>query len=152
MGPSEYHPAFSAHFSDPLYRNTSPETAPFGGDEGADLFEEWRQRKAELSAGTAISSVLGWTDEELDAALQSLSSIDDLETAASIRGAGFVVLALTGSISGADLARVLRCLDTEIQIYSDPQWLPFEDRGELTEALRTQSRDLTIWQRQRPGP
>lgn len=34
------HPAFAAHFIDPIYDDPALETAPFGDDDGADLLSD----------------------------------------------------------------------------------------------------------------
>lgn len=52
------HPAFAAHFTDPLYDDPAGEFAPFGSDEGADLLAEWSDRPGDLREDSTLRRLL----------------------------------------------------------------------------------------------
>lgn len=139
------HPAFVAHFTDPLYEDTSVETAPFGSDEGADLLWEWGRRRGELRRDATIADLMGTDQPRLDGLVGTFSGIDYLDQAALVRGAAFTLLRLIGHLSGGDRVLVSRSLDYEIETTADPSWLPLEVREQLLPALRTQRADLLSW-------
>ena len=51
-------PKFSAEFTHPLYSSEADEFAPFGSDEGADLLDTWSRRRADLSPGATLRTIL----------------------------------------------------------------------------------------------
>ena len=46
------HPAYAAHFTDPMYSDAAGEFTPFGNDEGADAFFDLAQDRPALERGT----------------------------------------------------------------------------------------------------
>lgn len=145
MSPPTPHPAFAAHFTDPIYDDHALETAPFGSDEGADMLWEWEQRRDELGPTSTIAHAMGTDDAQLDALISRMSGIDHLDQAAIVRGAAFTVLRLTGRISLEDRERVLRSLEYEIRTTADPHWLPADARDRLLPPLYVQREDLLSW-------
>lgn len=144
------HRAFAAHFTDAIYEDSSLETAPFGSDEGADLLHEWGERRGELTVASRLTDVLAFDAGDLEELLGRLVGIDQLDEAALVRGAGFVLLRLVGHLDPSDREVVLRCLDYEITTTSDPDWLPQEARDELVPPLHQQRGDLLSWENPAP--
>jgi uncharacterized protein YfeS len=139
------HPAFIAHFSDPIYDDQALETAPFGSDEGSDILWEWGQRRSELSLDSSIADVMETDAAGLAALVAEMSGIDHVDQAAIVRGAAFTLLRLVGHISERDRETALGCLDYEIRTTSDPGWLSEEARDQLLPALHIQRADLLSW-------
>ena len=52
------HPAFVAHFTDPVYSDEGGEFAPFGTDEGWDLLYTWAERRDELGPRTTVMELI----------------------------------------------------------------------------------------------
>lgn len=52
------HPAFAAHFADPLYDDPANDFAPFGNDEGWDLLAGWSERTDELGPTSTVLDLL----------------------------------------------------------------------------------------------
>ena len=106
------HPAFAAHFTDPLYDDVGEDRAPFGNDEGWELAMTWGERRAELGPDSTLETVLG-TDDVRNVA-GPMEGADGIETATFLVGGAFVLLRLTGRISEADRALALEALDFQI--------------------------------------
>ncbi|WP_166390039.1 hypothetical protein [Nocardioides ochotonae] len=140
------HPAFAAHFTDAIYEDNSLETAPFGSDEGADLLQEWGERREELTRASRLTDVLGFDAGDLEELLGRLDGINQLDEVGSVRSAGFVLLRLVGHLDTPDREIVLRCLDFEITTTSDPGWLSQDARDELVPPLHQQREDLLSWE------
>ncbi len=126
-GLPEPHPAFAAHFSDPLYEDSGGDFAPFGTDEGWDLVMEWGERRDELEPDITVRELLRRSDF---AGAESEGSVDG---ATITIGAGFTVLRLTGQIDETGLQDTLRALQTLEDFYG-----PIEE-------VAVQRRDLESW-------
>ncbi len=122
----EAHPAFKAHFTDPIYEDEGGEFAPFGTDEGWELVMEWGERRHELGPRVTVAELLG--DDA-----QALLNEQSVDAATITVGAGFTVLRLTGQIDEAGRQHTLQA----IQILEDSY-------GPIDE-LDIQRRDLQSW-------
>lgn len=134
-------PAFTRHFTDPMYDDEAGEFAPFGSDEGWELLFVWDGRRDELTDETTVADILegsgyGWVEQELDVpeggGIPGPGGQTDAATIAV--GAAFTLLRLTGHIDapGRDLA--LRSLDI------------LNHRHDSPPELRRQQADLEAWQ------
>jgi uncharacterized protein YfeS len=56
------HPAFSSHFSAPIYEDPAGEFAPFGTDEGWDMLHSVAQRRDQLPNNATVKDVLALAD------------------------------------------------------------------------------------------
>ncbi|RKT79478.1 hypothetical protein DFJ68_2951 [Terracoccus luteus] len=120
------HPAFAAHFTDPLYDDPAGEFAPFGSDEGADLLAEWSDRPGDLREDSTLRRLLAeaFTDpSDLDDVLGGLArptdddAGDDVDTATMVVGAGFTLLRLTGQVDDEGRELVLAGLRVLTDVY-----------------------------------
>lgn len=105
------HPKFSAEFTHPLYSSEADEFAPFGSDEGADLLDTWSRRRADLSPGATLRTILVDGADEPDQLWAEFRQADppaDLD--AILIAAGFVLLRLTGEIDDDGRSMVLQAL------------------------------------------
>jgi len=134
-------PAFSDHFTDPLYEDRGDEFAPFGSDEGSDLLATWEERRGELDASSTLATVLECDPEQVSRVSGPMEGIDGLDTAMTVRSAAFVLLRLVGRLSEEDRRLALEALDFEIGII--PSINP--DLADTPAALLTQRQDLTSW-------
>ena len=94
LGPASAHPGFAAHFTAVIYDpddSANDETAPFGGDEGADVYAEWADRTDELE-GLTLRRMLE-LDDDPSGSKTGPSDLDETTIAA-----GFVHLRATGWI------------------------------------------------------
>ncbi|MCR6031585.1 hypothetical protein GGQ22_09010 [Nocardioides sp. zg-579] len=139
------HPAFAAHFTDPLYDDVALESAPFGSDEGSDVLWEWGERRDELAPGSTIAEVMEMDEGDVAETVARMAGIDHLDQAAIVRGAAFTLLRLVGHLGEEDRQTVLRVLDYEIATTADPGWLPQEARDQLVPPLERQRGDLLAW-------
>jgi uncharacterized protein YfeS len=114
LGPK--HPSFAAHFQDPIYDDPADELAPFGSDEGADLLEEWVDRAEELDSGSTWTQIAREWFEDAPLLPADLNE-DDVDLNDIVIGAGFTLLRLSGRISEADRALMLRALDMRERTY-----------------------------------
>ena len=131
MALPEAHPAFAAHFTDPLYESAGEEFAPFGSDEGWDLVMDWAERRDELGPDSTLETVLGRDDVRNVAG--PVEGADGIETAMFLVGGAFVLLRLTGRIGEDDRALALEALDFQLaQAPGEP-------------ALERQRADLASW-------
>ena len=105
------HPAFAAHFTDPLYEDEGEDLAPFGSDEGWDMLREWLERQGELNSASTIAQVLEIERGAEEAEFGTLEGLDGVEPATFFSSAAFLVLRLTGQLDDADRALALRALD-----------------------------------------
>lgn len=111
------HPAFQRHFTDPVYDDPAGEFAPFGTDEGADLMDEWADRRDEIADFT-VADLLG--ESGFEGALDDLDLPDGgedvpepggpIDAATIVVGAAFTLLRLTGRIDPAGREAALRAL------------------------------------------
>lgn len=139
------HPAFAAHFIDPIYDDLGLETAPFGSDEGSDILAEWGQRRDELGPDSTIADVMETDADQLDALVERMAGIDYLDQAAIVRGAAFTLLRIVGHLSPRDRETALRCIEYEIETTAAPDWLSAEARNHLLPPLQIQREDLLSW-------
>lgn len=121
------HPAFSAHFTDPLYADAGVDFGPFGSDEGFELVCEWAGRRAELGPDATVAQLLGeevadtvdrWTRRiDLAACSDPAALVDE---AVWVQSAGFTLLRLTGRIDPAGKTLTLNALEFLIAFYDAP--------------------------------
>jgi len=105
MALPDAHPAFRAHFTDPVYEDAGADLGPFGNDEGWDLVMDWGDRRDELGPDSTLATVLK-TEDVLNVA-GPMEGVDGIETAQYVVGAAFTLLRLTGRISEEDRAIAL---------------------------------------------
>lgn len=110
------HPDFAAHFRDPLYDDPADDLAPFGNDEGWDLLTDWAARSDELDSGSTLAQIAPEWFEDAPLVPDDLDQ-DNVDLNDIVIGAGFTLLRLTGQISEADRALVLRALDIRDRTY-----------------------------------
>jgi uncharacterized protein YfeS len=112
MALPDAHPAFRAHFTDPVYDDQGADAGPFGNDEGWDLVMEWGDRRDELGPDSSLTTVLGVDDlDQVRAFAGPMEGIDGLDTAQFIVGAAFTLLRLSGRIRDDDRTLALEALD-----------------------------------------
>jgi len=133
MALPEAHPAFQAHFTDPVYDDQGADLGPFGNDEGWDMVMEWGDRRDDLGPDTTLATVLG-TDDVLSVA-GPMEGVDGIETAQFVVGAAFTILRLTGRLSEDDRAIALLAVGFRID-HAGPE----PDR-----VLLVQRDDLLSW-------
>jgi hypothetical protein len=109
-------PAFTQHFTDPLYEDPADEFAPFGSDEGSDLLYEWDERRDELTSRTTVADLL----EDAPVSAADLDDPEDVDSAVFASAAGFTLLRLTGHIDDAGKTLALKALDVLIRYYDSP--------------------------------
>lgn len=112
------HPAFSAHFTDPLYDDQGSEFAPFGTDEGADIFADLLKRRDEIDATTTVreaSALVGWDPEALAAEMAGPEA--EASEWGVVLGVGFGLARLTGGIDPEGKRLVLRALELTQALY-----------------------------------
>ncbi|MFD7022485.1 hypothetical protein [Promicromonospora sukumoe] len=113
------HPAFAAHFRDPIYDDEGDDFAPFGNDEGWDTLVGAAKRVDELHGGTTLAQIEPeWFDDK--AAVAAGIDEDDVDMIDAVIGAGFTLLRLTGQIDEFGRGLLLRALDARDRVY-DPQ-------------------------------
>ena len=134
-------PAFTRHFTDPLYADVGDDLAPFGSDEGSDLLASWGARRQELDTTSTLATVLECDPSDVARYMGPMSGVDGIETASFITSAGFVLLRLIGHLSEEDRRLVLQALDFQIRIL--PEINPAVT--ETPAALLIQRRDLAAW-------
>lgn len=118
LGPK--HPAFAAHFRDPIYDDQADDFAPFGNDEGWDLLADWSKRADELDGGSSLAQIAPEWFEDAPLVPADLNE-DDVDLNDIVISSGFTLLRLTGQIGEADRALVLRALDIRDRTYGpDP--------------------------------
>jgi uncharacterized protein YfeS len=120
-------PAFSAHFTDPVYDDPAGEFAPFGSDEGFDLLYEWDERRDELDAATTVADLIeesGFTDVVAEIDTPEGPGIPvpggQVDAATVTVGAAFTLLRLAGRIDEAGRQQTLKALDILIRRYDSP--------------------------------
>ena len=99
------HPAFEAHFTDPVYDDPGADLGPFGNDAGSDLLADWGDRCDELGPESTLATVLK-TEDVLNV-VGPMEGADGIETAQFVVAAAFTLLRLTGRISEEDRAIAL---------------------------------------------
>lgn len=125
------HPAFAAHFTDPLYDDVGAELAPFGSDEGWELVMDGADRREEIAADPTLATLLRTDDVRTVAG--DMVGVDGLETAMFVTSGAFALLRLVGRISEADRALALEAIDFQLaQLPDEP-------------ALVRQRADLDSW-------
>ena len=117
--PGYTHPAFAAHFTDPLYDDPADDFAPFGSDEGSDLFAEAEEQRSELGPAATVADVL-----ELTGAEDGAEFVDEIEEGSPdldgfVIGAGFALLRLTGQIDPVGRRWLTDALDRTLRSYGD---------------------------------
>ena len=112
MALPEAHPAFRAHFTDPLYEDQGADAGPFGNDAGWELVTDWGDRRDELTAGSDLRTVLG-TDDVRNV-VGPMEGVDGIETAQFVIAAAFTLLRLTGWLPDDDRALALEALQLQI--------------------------------------
>lgn len=131
------HPAFAAHFTDPIYDAEADEFAPFGTDEGWDMLHEWGDRRAELRPGTTVADLIegsGLSEFVTQLDVEEGPGIPEpggqVDAAVITISAGFTLLRLTGQIDDAGRQRTLKALDILIERYESPAQL-LQQRADL---------------------
>ncbi|WP_157371549.1 hypothetical protein [Angustibacter sp. Root456] len=134
-------PAFTAHFSDPVYEDPAGEFAPFGTDEGSDMLYEWDERRGELGPDTTVADLIeGAGMSEVAAGLGTPEESPvpraggPVDAAVTIVAAAFTLLRLSGHIDDAGKRLTLEALDALIGYYDSPP------------ELVRQRADLESWQ------
>lgn len=113
LGPK--HPAFAAHFRDPIYDEPADDFAPFGNDEGWDILAESVERIDELGRGTTLAQMIPkWFT--LDPVVAADLGGDDVNLVDVVIGAGFALLRLTGQIDDVGRGLVLKALDARDRV------------------------------------
>ncbi len=117
--PGYIHPRFAEHFTDPLYDDPADDFAPFGSDEGSDVFVEAEEHRTELGPAATVADLLGLTAAEDGAAF-----VDEIEEGSSdldgfVIGAGFALLRLTGQIDVQGRRWLQDALDRTLRFYGD---------------------------------
>src|SRR5688572_30368422 len=125
------HPAFRAHFTDPVYDDAGADDGPFGNDAGWELVTDWGDRRDGLAGGSDLRTVLGTDD--VRTVVGPMEGVDGTETAQFLVGAAFTLLRLTGWISDDDRALAVQALDFRIGTFGS------------TPALVVQRDDLASW-------
>jgi len=126
MALPDAHPAFRAHFTDPVYDAEGADAGPFGNDEGWDLVMDWGRRRDELGPDSSLATVLG-TDDVLNFA-GPMEGVDGIETAQFVVSAAFTLLRLTGRLAEDDQALALLALGFMIETAApEPERLVLRD-------------------------
>ncbi|GAB2597148.1 hypothetical protein [Microlunatus antarcticus] len=117
--PGYTHPRFAEHFTDPIYDDPADDFAPFGSDEGSDLFVEAEEQRTELGPTATVSDVL-----ELTAAEDAAAFVDEIEEGSPdldgfVIAAGFALLRLTGQIDAQGRQWLQDALDRTLRFYGD---------------------------------
>ena len=133
MALPDAHPAFRAHFTDPVYDAEGADLGPFGNDEGWDLVMDWGRRQDELGPDSTLATVLG--HEDVLNVAGPMEGVDGIETAQFVVGAAFTILRLTGRLSEDDRAIALLAVGFRID-HAGPE----PDR-----VLLVQRDDLLSW-------
>ena len=115
--PGFTHPRFAAHFTDPLYDDPADDFAPFGSDEGSDLFVEAEEQRGELGPEATVADVL-----ELSVADDAAELVDEIDEGSPdldgfVIGAGFALLRLTGQIDAQGRQWLQDALDRTLRFY-----------------------------------
>ncbi|WOQ18321.1 hypothetical protein [Raineyella sp. W15-4] len=141
------HPAFRAHFVDPIYEDPAGEFAPFGTDEGADLLADWSERVDELADDMTVADLLAGSGFE--GVLEDLGLPDSgaavpepggpIDVATIVVGAAFTLLRLSGRIDPAGREAALQNLAVLEAAY-----------GQVPE-LERQRADLETWHNPEEG-
>lgn len=118
--PGYTHPRFAAHFTDALYDDPADDFAPFGSDEGSDLFVEAEEQRGELGPASTVADLL-----ELTAAEDGAAFVDEIEEGSPdldgfVIGAGFALLRLTGQIDAQGRRWLQDALDRTLRFYGAP--------------------------------
>jgi sulfur carrier protein ThiS len=108
-------PAFSAHFTDPVYDDPAGEFAPFGSDQGFDMLYEWAERRDEIDEDTTVADLIeqsGFAEvvNELDAPERPGIPVPggQVDAATITIGAAFTLLRLTAASTSQDASRLSR--------------------------------------------
>lgn len=112
------HPAFAAHFTDPLYDDEGAEFAPFGTDEGWDMLAEWSERVDELNDASTVRQLLAeHGGDDIDGFIEEAVG-DATDLGGIVIGAGFTLLRLTGRIDDEGRQWTLAALDAGQRFYA----------------------------------
>jgi len=114
------HPAFTRHFSAPIYDDPANELAPFGSDEGWDLLFTVAQRCEELTDTATLDDVLALADVPVaDEWGENPEGEQWYEDATFVAAAGFTLLRLTGQIDPAGHQRTLQAVNILIDYFGE---------------------------------
>jgi uncharacterized protein YfeS len=114
------HPAFSSHFSAPIYEDPAGEFAPFGTDQGWDILHSVAQNGDQLPNNATVEDVLalagfpeagGWDDNP--------SGEEWYEDATMVAASAFTLLRLTGQIDDTGRQQALEALAILIDFFGD---------------------------------
>jgi predicted small lipoprotein YifL len=108
------HPAFTRHFTDPLYADEADEFAPFGNDEGWDTLAEWSDRRAELTDCSTVRQLLEDSGVGTDHLERDGPDVDGF-----VIGAGLGLIYLTGRIDPEGKQLTLDALHRTYSSYAD---------------------------------
>ncbi|MFN8081941.1 MAG: DUF4240 domain-containing protein [Kineosporiaceae bacterium] len=128
------HTRYVAHFAHAIYWDDADDAAPFGSDEGADLWAAWQDRAEDLIPDGTVRTVLAEGGDVEDLVRQAESApAPDLD--GFIIGAAFTLMRLTGTLDPEGHRWVLEALDRRGH---HPATAP-----EITELMRRDNLGLT---------
>ncbi|GAA3699333.1 hypothetical protein GCM10023081_40250 [Arthrobacter ginkgonis] len=128
------HPAFSRHFSAPIYEDPAGEFAPFGTDEGWDMLYVVAQECDRLPANATVEDVLALAGfPEAGGWDETPSGEEWYEDATLVAASAFTLLRLTGHIDDAGRQQAVEALGILIDFFGDQP------------ELRQQRTDLVNW-------
>lgn len=130
-------PAFTAHFTDPIYRDLADEFTPFGSDEGSHILAEWADRRDELTNSTLadfLAKLDMLPDKDTDDTQDDTqpASADEhgiplpgggIDRAVITASAAFTLLYLTGNIDPRGKQTAIAAIDTLQTFYNHPEQL-----------------------------
>ena len=122
----EGHPAYVEHFTAEFYDDEANELAPFGSDEGWDLWVDWRSRADEVGGDGTVRAILASEcggPEHVDGFLAWAEDSDSTDAATIALVVAFVLLRLTGRIDPEGKMVALRAVDTLIGAYGPAEEL-----------------------------
>lgn len=128
------HPAFSSHFSAPIYEDPAAEFAPFGTDEGWDILHSVAQDRDQLPNNATVNDVLTWAGfPDAGGWDESPSGEEWYEEATLVTASAFTLLRLTGQIDDTGRRQALEAVDILIDFFGDQP------------ELQQQRTDLNSW-------
>ena len=105
------HPAFAAHFTDPLYDDDGDDDTPFGSDEGYELLHEAAGRRDAIAASPTLATVLECEPHHVATYMGPMVGSDGMDTASFVISGAFTVLRLAGHLPDADRDLALAAID-----------------------------------------
>ncbi len=110
------HPAFAAHFTDPIYLDAANDLAPFPIAETLYIVEEWLERG--IPATSTLHEMLVQTFEDDDEGIPFDEWDEDNENVDMATVAlGFLLLRVNGRLEEEGLTRVYAAMDREQRRY-----------------------------------